>query len=203
MIRLFLRRTVHGGVRRRRRPLPAPREHSPCAQVYNGSHATAHRRFFSAQIPDDFELAHLPPHATISLPSSGGGQVKWAVEVGSTVKKGQALCEENGVNILSPADGVLAWSIPQKGEVSGDGFTSVVPTTTGAHAPLAIIVPRAEDALPFQWFSPCSDDTRELVYEGSFGALIRRVKMVSVTSCGLTLITMPLLALFGDASVAN
>ena len=130
-------------------------------------------------------------------------RVKWALGVGDTVTKGQMLCEEDGhANILSPADGVLAWAVPQCGEADGDGFVTVDPTALGTHAPLAIIVPRPDDLLPFQWFTPCSDDTRELVYEGSFGALIRRVKMVSVTSCSLTLLTMPFLALFGDASVA-
>ena len=41
-----------------------------------------HRRFLSAHIPDDFELAHLPPHATIPMTSSR--RVKWALGVGDT-----------------------------------------------------------------------------------------------------------------------
>ena len=217
MLRLrgfFLRRSTHGGVRRRRplavsRPSPPPRAQR--VQAHDSSATTTmHRRFCAqaaqaaqaAQMPDDFELAHLPPHATISLPSTGRAQVKWAAGVGDAVAKGQTLCEEGGVEIVSPADGVLAWTVPQSGEAGGDGFAAVAPTAAGEHAPLAIVVPRPEDVAPFLWFSPCSDDTRELVYEGSFGALIRRVKMVSVASCSLTLLTMPMLALFGDASVA-
>ena len=173
----------------------------------NGAHCTTqlsivsnHRRFFSAQMPDDFELAHLPKHVTVPRSGADAERVKWFTNVGDAVAKGQALCEEQGVAVVSPADGVLAWSL-DKGGATNCGSNSA-PLLAEEGMPLAIVVPRQEDVAPFSWFSPCSEDTRELVYEGSFGALIRRVKLVSVTSCSLTLLTMPLLAIFGDQSVA-
>lgn len=47
-------------------------------------------------------------------------------------------------------------------------------------------------------------DEREwhLVYEGAMSGPLKRIKMVSITTCTLSMITMPLLALYGNQDVA-
>lgn len=152
--------------------------------------------------PDDFELSHLPPHVTVALPAVPlDGQLCWKVSVGDMVRKGEAICEsyDDGNIMTSPADGILAWANKTESLVDGGSIDEI--DVKDEYAPGAIIVPNSDDVAPFEWFSPCAEDTRELVYEGSFGSLIRRVKFISVTSCSLTLLTMPLLAIFGDESV--
>jgi hypothetical protein len=146
------------------------------------------------------ELFDLPLHTTIPFPITGtaahGSSFNWHLQPGDAVQREQVICEDDsgGVGIKSHVDGYLAWSN------SNDSTTATESPIEGGRAPLAVLVGRKEDVSAFQTFAPTVEN-RELVYDGLFGALIRRVKIISVSSCGLTMLSMPMLAIFGDESV--
>lgn len=90
----------------------------------------------------------------------------------------------------SHVDGYLAWSsnTSENGQIEGE------------RAPLAVLVGHQDDVAAFECFAPTAEN-KSLVYDGLFGSLIRKVKIISVSSCGLTMVSMPMLAFFGDESV--
>ena len=148
---------------------------------------------------DEPELFDLPPHTTIPTPLTGvldnGVSLNWHVQPGEAVQREQLICEDDSksVQIKSYVDGYMAWS-------SVATSTSPACTLDGVRTPLAILVGHSHEVSAFTNFAP-TVEKRELVYDGLFGSLIRRVKIISVSSCGLTMLSMPMLAIFGDASV--
>ena len=144
------------------------------------------------------ELFELPLHTTIPVPKNCppnlATSLTWHKQPGDLVRRKEIICADGNSNgtieVTSHVDGYLAWS----------SATLDTPGIDGARAPLAVLVGNKEDVPAFETFAPTTEK-RELVYDGLFGSLIRRVKIISVSSCGLTMMSMPLLAVFGDASV--
>ena len=155
------------------------------------------------------ELFDLPLHTTVPVPINNSSQnLTWNKQPGDRVQLDEIICENEQDQIKSHVDGYLAWSSSSSSSSSSTTTSASISSPsvsngtdiTGERAPLAILVSAKEDVSAFETFQPLVEK-RELVYDGLFGSLIRRVKIISVSSCGLTMLSMPMLALFGDESV--
>eukprot|EP00949_MAST-11_sp_MAST-11-sp1_P001262 g1262.t1 len=150
---------------------------------------------FDASQAGDIDRIILPPHTTIVFPQSvGGNNVEWGdkIKVGSFVQRGDNVATivdasgaDVGAVVDSPVDGFISWT--------SDGMAE-------AGMPLAVLA--GDDFSCDEIRSKYTPSAfRYLCYEGTMADLLKRIKLISVFSCGSTLISMPLLGIYGDESI--